>query len=92
VFSQSHFGFAKGPVFVTRQPENGQQLRLVELVLARAASVARKHRLEKLQGDASKGQESYFGHRTSCLDSRHHFLIIWHLDFHCRTEGVNRGR
>ncbi len=60
-------GFAKGPVLVTHQTENGQQLRLRELVLSETASVARKHPLGDLHGDASERQESDFGHRTYCL-------------------------
>ena len=31
MLAQTHLGFAKGPVFVTHQAENGQQLRLGEL-------------------------------------------------------------
>jgi hypothetical protein len=67
MLAQTHFGFAKGPVFVTHQAENGQQLRLGKLPFAKTASVARKHRPGDLQSDASKRQESDFGHRTSCL-------------------------
>src|ERR1700686_1187392 len=37
---------------------NGQQLRLVELVLAEAASVARERRPADLQGDASERRNS----------------------------------
>src|SRR5208282_2495157 len=39
MFAQPHFGLAKGPILVAHQTENGQQLRLVELVLAESASV-----------------------------------------------------
>ena len=67
MLAQPHLGFAKGPVLVTHQTENGQQLRLSELVLAETASVAREHRPADLQGDAGKRQESNFGHRASCL-------------------------
>ena len=31
MFAQSYLGFAKSPVLVAHQAENGQQLRLVEL-------------------------------------------------------------
>jgi hypothetical protein len=34
MLAQPYFGFAKGPVLLAHQTENGQQLRLVELVLA----------------------------------------------------------
>jgi hypothetical protein len=67
MFAQTHLGFTKGPVFVTHQAENGQQLRLVKLAFAETASLAREHRPGDLQGDAGKRQESNFGHRTSCL-------------------------
>src|SRR4029077_13373351 len=84
VFAQSHLGFAKGPVLVTHQAENGQQLRLVELVLAETASVTREHRLGDLQGDASERQESDFGHRASCLDSKQQFQRTGYLEFSLR--------
>src|SRR6266478_4329622 len=67
MLAQTHLGFTKGPVFVTHQAENGQQLRLGKLTFAETASVAREHRPGDLQSDAGKRQESDFGHRTSCL-------------------------
>jgi hypothetical protein len=70
MFAQPHFGFAKGPIFVAHQAKNGQQLRLIELVLAETAAITRKHRPRNLQGDASERQESNLGHRASCLDSK----------------------
>jgi hypothetical protein len=73
MFAEPHLGFAKGPVFVAHQAKNGQQLGLRELVLAETAAVARKHRLGDLQSDPSEGQESDFGHRTSCLHSKQRF-------------------
>jgi hypothetical protein len=81
MLAQPNFGFAKGPVLVTHQAENRQQLRLRELVFAESASVAREHRLRDLQGDASKGQESDFGHRTSCLDRKQQFQSTRYLEF-----------
>ena len=45
-------------------------MRLRELVLAETVSLARKHRLGDLQGDADKRRESDFGHRTSCFGSK----------------------
>ena len=81
MLAQPHFGLAKGPVFVTHQAKNSQQLRLIELVLAESAAVTRQHRLGDLQGDASKGQESNFGHRASCLGSKQQMHGASHLEF-----------
>jgi hypothetical protein len=81
MLAQPHFGFAKGPVFVAHQAKNGQQLRLIELVLAETTSVTREHRLGDLQGDASKRQQSDFGHRASCLGSKQQFQMIRYLEF-----------
>jgi hypothetical protein len=81
MFAQPHFGFAKGPVFVAHQAKNGQQLRLIEWVLAETASVTWEHRLRDLQGDASKGQESDFGHRASCLRSKQQIQRTGYLEF-----------
>ena len=55
MLAQPHFGFAKGPVLVTHQAENGQQLWLRELVLAETASVTREHRPGDLQAMRAKG-------------------------------------
>src|SRR6476620_10452321 len=63
MLAQTHLGFTKGPVFVTHQAENGQQLRLGKLTFAETASVAREHRPRDLQSDAGKRQASDFGHR-----------------------------
>src|SRR5579875_988498 len=81
MFAEPHLGLAKGPVLVTHQAEDRQQLRLVEQVFAEPAAVARKHRLGDLQGDPSEGQESDFGHRTSCLDSKQQFRTVGYLQF-----------
>jgi hypothetical protein len=81
MFSQPYLGLAKGSVFATHQAENGQQLRLVELVLAEKASVPRNHRPGDLQSDASKRQESDFGHRTSCLDRKQQSRTITYAEF-----------
>jgi hypothetical protein len=50
-------------------------------MFAESASVTREHRPTDLQGDASERQESDFGHRTSCLDSKQQFQSIWCLEF-----------
>jgi hypothetical protein len=55
MFGEPHLGLPKGPVLVTHQTENSQQLRLGEMVLAETTAVARKHRLGNLQSDASEG-------------------------------------
>jgi hypothetical protein len=92
MLAQPHFGFAKGPVFITHQAKNSQQLRLIELVLAETASVTREHRLGDLQGDAGKRQESNFGHGTSCLGSKQQFQSTGYLEFSLYDEDVNRAR
>jgi hypothetical protein len=81
MLAEPHFGFTKGPVFVTHQAENGQQLGLRELVFAETTAVAREHRLGDLQSDAGKGQESDFGHPTSCLHSKQQFPRTWDCEF-----------
>jgi hypothetical protein len=81
MLAQPHFGFAKGPVFVAHQAKNGQQLRLIELVLAESAAVTRQHRLGDLQGEARQGQESHFGHGASCLGSKQQMQGASYLEF-----------
>jgi len=71
MLAQPHLGFAKGPVFVPHQAENGQQLRLRELVFAEATSVRGKNAAGNLQGHPRKRQESDFGHGPSCLIRKH---------------------
>ena len=67
VLAQPHLGFAKGPVLVTHQTEDGQQLRLGELVLAEASSIGWEHRPTHFPSGAGKGQESNLRHRAGCL-------------------------
>jgi hypothetical protein len=81
MFAEPHLGFAKGPILVTHQTADRQQLGLRELVFAETAAVARKHRFGDLQSDANKGQESDFGHRTSCLPSKQQFPKTWDYEF-----------
>jgi hypothetical protein len=81
MLAKPHLGFAKGPILVSHQTEDGQHLRLCELVLAETTSVAREHRLRDLQGDASKRQESDFGHCTSCLRSKQQTPPIGYGEF-----------
>src|SRR5713226_9255116 len=92
VFAQTHFGFAKGPVFVAHQTEDSQQLRLGELVLAETASVAREHRLGDLQGDAGKRQESDFDHRTSCLGSKQQTQPDRYTEFSWWSRGCQQSQ
>jgi len=81
VLAKTHFRLAKGAVLAAHQVENGQQLRLVELLLAEMASLAREHRPRNLRGDATEWQESDFGHRTSCLNSKQQFHLIGSIEF-----------
>jgi hypothetical protein len=64
---RADLGFANGPVFLTHQAENREQLRLGKLAIAQTTAIARKHHPSDLQSEASKRQECDFGHRTSCL-------------------------
>jgi hypothetical protein len=66
---------------VAHQAKIGQQLRLIEWVLAETTAVTRQHRLGDLQGDASKGQESDFAHRASCLGSKQQIQSTAYLGF-----------
>jgi hypothetical protein len=88
---QPHFGFAKGPVLVTHQAENRQQLRLREMLLAASASVALEHRPADLQGDGSKMQESDFGHRTSYLSSKQQSQTVGYRDFSWLLRGCQQN-
>ena len=81
MLAQPDLGLAKGPVLVTHQTENRQQLGLVEQALAETTSVAREHHLRDLQGDAGKRQKSDFGHRTSCLDRKQQFQTVGYAEF-----------
>jgi hypothetical protein len=81
MLAQPHFGFAESPILVAHQAQHCQHLRLRELVFAEPAAVTRQHRAADLQGDASEGQESYFGHGTSCLRSRQQFRTGGYLEF-----------
>jgi hypothetical protein len=92
MLAKTHLGFAKGPVFVAHQTEDGQQLRLSELVLAETASVARKHRLGDLHGDASERQESDSGHRTSCLRSKQQLCHIGYREISQLSRGCQQSQ
>ncbi|HEV2298285.1 MAG TPA: hypothetical protein VGR72_07195 [Candidatus Acidoferrales bacterium] len=81
MFAEPHLGFAKRAVLIAHETKNRQQLRLRELVLAEAAAAARKHRLGNLQGDASKRQETNFGHHPSCLDRKQQFRTVEYANF-----------
>jgi len=62
VFAQADLGFAIGPVFVTHEAQNRQQLRLRELVFAELGSIARHRRLCDIQSDACELHQTDFGH------------------------------
>jgi hypothetical protein len=81
MLAQPHFGFAKGPVFLAHQAQNSQQLRLIELVLAESASVAREHHLGDFEGDASKRQQSDFGHEASCPARKRQIRRVGYREF-----------
>jgi len=89
MLAQPHFGFAKGPVFVAHQAENGQQLGLVELVLAETASVTREPCLRDLQGDPSKRQEPTSAIVPPAEVANNNFERPTISNFHCRDEDVN---
>ncbi|MGH9685728.1 MAG: hypothetical protein ACRD5K_01370 [Candidatus Acidiferrales bacterium] len=91
MLAEPYFGFAKGPVLIEHQAEEGQQLRCV-MVFAETDAVAKKHGPTDLQGDASKQQESDFGHRTSCLGNKKQSRTTAYVEFRCRSEDVNRAR
>src|ERR1700680_4146922 len=86
MLAQTHLGFAKGPVLVAHQTEHRQQLRLGKLAFAEATAVGRQNSAGHLQGHLSKGQESDFGHRPSCLSRKHPLPLLVDLaKFHpCR--------
>jgi hypothetical protein len=62
VLAQTHLGLAKGPVLVPHQAQDGQQLRLGELVLAEAGSVAGQNGGRNLKGLTRERHESNLGH------------------------------
>ena len=67
VLAETHLGFAKSPVRIAHQAENGQQLRLGEWVFAETTALGRQN----TPGYAGKGQESDFWHPTSCSIRKH---------------------
>src|SRR5579863_5376770 len=91
MLAQPHFGFAESPVFVTHQAENGQQLRLSELVFAETTPVSRQNRRGYIHRHASKRQESDFGHRTSCPSRKHHCGWPVFLENHLACRGCKQS-
>jgi hypothetical protein len=59
---QAHLGLTKGPVLVPHQAEDGQQLRLGELVFAEAGSVTGQDGRGDLEGKTRERHESNLGH------------------------------
>jgi len=92
MFAEPHLGFAKGPVLVAQETEDRQQLGLRELVFAETAAVAREHRPGHFQSDASEGQESDLGPRTSCLHSKLRFPKLAIANSLGCSEDVNRAK
>ena len=74
-------GLTQFTAFVAHQTENGHQPPLRKLVLTETGSEPREHRPANLQGDADKGQETGFGHRTSCLDSKQQLHTAMYVEF-----------
>jgi len=71
VLAETHLGFAKSPVRLAHQAENGQQLRLGEWVFAETTALGRQNTPGYIAGHAGKGQESDFWHPTSCSIRKH---------------------
>src|SRR6202040_3540822 len=91
MLAQAHLGFAESPVGIAHQTENGQQLRLRELVFAKTTPVARRNRRGHIHTHAGKGQESDLWHRTSCSIRKHHCgLPVFRETTSCTTD-VNRA-
>jgi len=62
VFRQSHLGFPVGPVLVTHQAQDGQQLRLRELLFAKRGAIPRHGGLSYLQSHSPESHQTHFGH------------------------------
>ena len=71
VLAETHLDFAKSPVLLAHQAENGQQLRLGEWVFAETTALGRQNTPGYIAGHAGKGQESDFWHPTSCSIRKH---------------------
>ena len=62
VLGQSHFGFPKGPVLLAHEAQDGQQLRLRELVFAKRRAIARHGGLCDIQSHLPESHQPHFSH------------------------------
>jgi len=62
VLGKTDFSFAKGPVLVAHEAQDGQQLRLRELVFAKAGAVARHRGLGYIPSQMREAHQTDFGH------------------------------
>jgi hypothetical protein len=62
MFGQPDFGFAIGPVLIAHEAQDGQQLRLRELVFAERRTVARNRGPSDVQGDTCESHQANLGH------------------------------
>jgi hypothetical protein len=62
VFGQSHFCFPIGPVLVAHEAQDGQQLRLRELVFAKAGAIAWHGSSGYVQRHLREAHQTHFGH------------------------------
>jgi hypothetical protein len=87
VLAETHLGFAKSPVRLAHQAENGQQLRLGEWVFAETTALGRQNTPGYIAG---QGQESDFWHPTSCSENTPYLALSTFPKSTC-AEDVNRA-
>jgi hypothetical protein len=92
MLAQPHFSFSESPVGIAHQTENGQQLRLRELVFAKTTPVGRQNRSGYIHSHAGKGQESDLWHPTSCPSRKHHCSSPVFLENHIACRGCKQSR
>ncbi|MGB2605313.1 MAG: hypothetical protein WBC78_17075 [Candidatus Sulfotelmatobacter sp.] len=62
MFDEAHFGFPVGPVLVAPEAQDGQQLRLRELVFAKAATIVWYGGGGYVQCHLSEAHQTHFGY------------------------------
>jgi len=62
VFPQSYFGFPIGPVLVAHEAQDGQQLRLRELVFAKRRAITRHSGGGYVQRHLHEAHQTHFRH------------------------------
>jgi hypothetical protein len=62
MLAQPHLDLAKGPVFESHQAQQGQQLRLGELVFAETSSIRGQDSGRYLESQTGERHETYLGH------------------------------